>query len=137
VFETVLRIFEIYKTPKKNQNSVESFPEAHIPVLLAFLRAKREFTKEQLALAVEVLNSWPDPECFVLRPGAGDEGQSATLQDDFADVEHIMFVARDAAGAAVASNATAASSSNVAPPPPPTTHRVRCCCYFVASCRRF
>ncbi len=49
---------------------------------------------------MEVWNSWPDPECWVFRPGAGDEAQPSTLQQDFSSVEHILFVPRDASSPA-------------------------------------
>lgn len=81
---------------------------------MAFLRTKREFSKEQLALAMEVWNTNPDPDCFVFRVGDRTEAQAAQVTNfDAAGAEHIFFRPRPAQVVAAAP----------APKPPTMSHK--------------
>lgn len=72
---------------------MESFSEDQVLTLMALLRCKKAFSKEQLALAVELWNTNPDPECFVFRHGdRSDMGLPINLATfDAANAEHILF----------------------------------------------
>ena len=75
---------------------LEAFSEDQLRTLFAMLRAKKAFSKEQLALAVELWNTNPDPECFVFRHGnRSDDAEAVHLATfDPENAEHVLFRAR-------------------------------------------
>lgn len=126
------KISDFVEPPKESAGNVdvsfdgrlESFSWEEVALLSSFLQVKTSLSKQQLALAVELWNTNPAPDCFQFFVGE-NEGRAASLADlrvPQSAVEHIMFreTKKLFSGTAVAAAPVAVSAP---PADPPRQHK--------------
>jgi hypothetical protein len=84
---------QFFKVAVSFDGRLENFSWPEMGVLSTFLQAKTLLNKQQLALAVELWNTNPNPDCFQFLVGE-NEGRSVKLAEiatPTENLEHVMF----------------------------------------------